>query len=67
MSATRAIRWALRLVAIALLGLGLLGAWNVAGGIVNGNPDAALFGAGAAIVGTALCLTALYADRQLGA
>ena len=67
MSATRALRWALRLVAIALLGLGLLGAWNLVGGLISGNPDAALFGAGAAIVGTALFLTALYADRQLGA
>lgn len=62
----RGLRLALRLVAIALAALALLGAWNVVGGIVNGNPDAALFGAGAAIVGTALCLTALYAGRQIG-
>ena len=61
------VRAALAAVGLVLVGACLFGLWHVVvGGLVNGNPRAAAFGAALAAVAAALLAGLVFAARRAG-
>jgi hypothetical protein len=62
----RLLPLALRLVVVILLGAAAFGLWHVVvGGLVNGNPRAAAFGAALATASVVLVAGLVAVDRRL--